>query len=398
MLLPPPPTDAMLEPPGPGLLPEAPEVFIISPLNDSVVAPGVVLPLRGVLSDANDAAESLMATWESLDGELIESLSPDGDGVVESSVVIPPEGLPGVRLIARDPGGLSGSASVSLVPNTPPGGIVVTIYPESPSASDDLLAIVVEDALDPDREASAVAEVFQWYVDGELAGIEGSLVDSSITLAGEHWTVTARAYDGFAMGPTAEANVDVGLAAPVVFISAPLGADGPVTCALDEEGSLPEATQVSWLWTVGDAAEVETGNTLQADAAHHCDVVACRVELSLDEAVVSSGLASLMLPYGGHCEEQTTCREKACNETGGCSLEPVDEACDDGNACTLDDTCVEGQCVSGAAVVCQAAAQATPSCVDGACQLFCDPGWLDCDELAETGCEFESLEGAECGD
>jgi hypothetical protein len=398
MLLPPPMPDTSTMPPGPGLVPEAPEVFIINPLNDSVVAPGVTLPLRGVLTDQDDAVESLVATWERLDGGLIETLSPDSDGVVESSVMVPPEGLEGVRLVGTDPGGLSRSATVTLVPNTAPGELELTIYPESPSANDDLLAIVVADALDPDRDSAAVAEVFQWYVDGELAGIEGSLVDSSLTRAGEAWTVTARAYDGFAMGPAAEASVDVGLAAPVVFISAPLGADGTVTCALDEEGSLNEATQVSWFWTVGEGAEIETGNELQADTVHHCDLVACRVELTLDGAVTSSGLASLMLPYGDDCEAQTTCLEKSCIETGGCSQEPVDEACDDGDPCTLDDSCAEGVCVSGAALVCEVAAQATASCVEGTCELFCDPGWLDCDELLETGCEFESLEDAPCSE
>lgn len=398
MVLVPPSMDTLTEPPGPGLTPEAPEVFIISPLNDSVVAPGVTLSLRGVLTDQDDAVESLIATWEHLDGELIETLSPNEDGVVESSITVPPEGLEGVRLIGTDPGGLSRNISVTLVANSPPGSLELTIYPESPSANDDLLAIVVADALDPDRDATAVAEIFQWYVDGELAGIEGSLVDSSLTRAGETWNVTARAYDGFALGPVAEASVDVGLAAPVVFISAPLGADGVITCALEEEGSLLEATEVSWLWTVGASTEIETGKELQADTVHHCDVVACRVEIALDGALVSSGLASLMLPYGGDCEEQTTCLEKACIETGGCSQVPVEELCDDGDPCTLDDACAEGVCVSGAPLACEAADHGSASCAQGDCQLFCDPGWLDCDELYETGCEFESVEDAGCGE
>ena len=200
-LLPPPPPAATVGPPGPALTPQAPDAFILSPLDGTVVAPGVSLLLRGVLSDDDDALDSLTARWELDDGEVIEVITPTADGLVETSFTIPPEGLEGLRLVAVDPGGLSKSVSVSLVANSPPGAIEAAIFPESPSANDDLLVVVEEPAEDPDRDATGIANVFQWYVDGELAGIEGALVDASLTRAGEVWSVTVRAYDGFALGP-----------------------------------------------------------------------------------------------------------------------------------------------------------------------------------------------------
>lgn len=51
------------------------------------------------------------------------------------------------------------------------------------------------------------------------------------------------------------------------------------------------------------------------------------------------------------------CQRNACvPETGECELEPVDNgaSCDDLNACTRVDTCQEGVCVGGSAVVCAA--------------------------------------------
>lgn len=388
--------DTGVVPPGPSLTPQAPDVFILSPLANSIIAPGVTLLLRGVLTDDDDAASTLTARWELENGDLIETMTPGADGVVESSVVVPPEGLEGVRLVGTDPGGLSSNAFVSLLANSAPGSMELTVHPEEPSANDDLLAIVLTPAEDPDRDASGVAEIYQWYVDGELAGIEGALVDSSLTRAGEVWSVTARAYDGFELGPPAEAEVWIGLAAPSVFVSAPLGADGDLTCAVEVEGSLADAADVSWFWTVGDGAEIQTSKDLQSDAVSHCESVACRVELTLGDDVVSSELATVVLPYGADCELASPCYEQACDEGGGCSQAPEEKPCEDGDPCTLDDACVDGVCVSGGGLACEVVDNADGTCLEGACELSCDAGWLDCDGLYETGCEFDASEEVEC--
>ncbi len=49
------------------------------------------------------------------------------------------------------------------------------------------------------------------------------------------------------------------------------------------------------------------------------------------------------------CDDHNPCTDDSCNEdTGKCVHEPLsDVACDDGNVCTLNDTCVDGKCVSG---------------------------------------------------
>ena len=70
-----------------------------------------------------------------------------------------------------------------------------------------------------------------------------------------------------------------------------------------------------------------------------------------DETTCKEGLCA----YVESCEAPT-CNEKACPEVqcnttfcadGACRLLPVSCACDDGNPCTVGDTCSEGVCISG---------------------------------------------------
>ena len=230
----------------------------------------------------------------------------------------------------------------------------------------------------------------------ELAGVEGSLIDASKTLAGETWSVSARAYDGFAMGEVSQDDVLVGLTAPTVFVDAPLGADGSVLCALEDAGSLQSAESVTWYWTLPASVEIEAAQSIPADSVQHCAALSCRVELSLGDEIVSSAPAAAQLPYGPDCEAATVCHEKACLPSGGCSQVAAEGPCDDGDPCTSDDACFDGSCLSGESVVCPLADHGSSTCVEGLCALSCDDGWADCDGSGENGCEVELVEGAEC--
>ena len=44
------------------------------------------------------------------------------------------------------------------------------------------------------------------------------------------------------------------------------------------------------------------------------------------------------------CQDDNTCTDNVCTETGGCEYPPNSEPCDDENACTLADQCMEGEC------------------------------------------------------
>jgi hypothetical protein len=374
----------------------APSAVILSPLPDTVVAPGVILGLRGLVSDPDDALSSLEVRWQTLGAALIATSVPDANGIVEATFTLPDDGVEGVTLVVVDPSGGVGSDSSSLVANTAPGPINLIIQPPFPTAADDLMAVVDGEIEDPNRGQSEIAVIYQWYVDGELAGVEGSLISASKTLAGETWSVSARAYDGLAMGEIAEDDVLVGLTAPTVFVDAPLGADGSVLCALEDAGSLEEAETVTWYWTLPESVEIEASQSIPADSVGHCAALSCRVELRLDAQIVSSAPAGAQLAYGLDCEAATVCHEKACLPAGGCSQAPAQGPCDDGDLCTSGDACSEGACVSGESVVCPLADHGSASCVEGSCELSCDEGWADCDASPENGCEIEISEDAQC--
>ncbi|MBW2733977.1 MAG: hypothetical protein JRH20_16435 [Deltaproteobacteria bacterium] len=45
------------------------------------------------------------------------------------------------------------------------------------------------------------------------------------------------------------------------------------------------------------------------------------------------------------CDDDESCTDDRCNESGFCVWEPLNESCDDGLFCTLTDRCVSGRCV-----------------------------------------------------
>lgn len=85
---------------------------------------------------------------------------------------------------------------------------------------------------------------------------------------------------------------------------------------------------------------------------------------------------------GGYCcpEDANPCTDVACGDGGSCVALPHAGACDDGNPCTVGDTCSGTSCASGAAVVCN----------DGnVCTIdACDP---------DLGCQSTAMPGMDCG-
>jgi hypothetical protein len=87
------------------------------------------------------------------------------------------------------------------------------------------------------------------------------------------------------------------------------------------------------------------------------------------------------------CDDEDPCTEGVCDpESGDCSSKPVTGGgfCDDGDACTVDDFCEEGGCVSGLPRNCQ------EELIPGVCQsAACE----------ETGCVLNNIDdGLECDD
>ena len=80
------------------------------------------------------------------------------------------------------------------------------------------------------------------------------------------------------------------------------------------------------------------------------------------------------------CDDSNPCTDDACDDAVGCVYEANDAPCSDGNACTINDACSDGQCAFSGQLDCN---DGNPCTLD------------DCDPL--TGCLHPTVEGG-CSD
>ncbi len=52
------------------------------------------------------------------------------------------------------------------------------------------------------------------------------------------------------------------------------------------------------------------------------------------------------------CDDGNGCTSDWCDPAGGCQFTPNEAACNDGDMCTLNDTCSQGECIAGAGLDC----------------------------------------------
>lgn len=103
------------------------------------------------------------------------------------------------------------------------------------------------------------------------------------------------------------------------------------------------------------------------------------------------------------CDDSNPCTDEVCDAaTGECAFVDNAAPCDDGSACTVEDTCTEGACVSGAPTVCDDEDACTEdSCVPADGCVF---ETIDCDDndaCTVDGCNpdqgcFHGLSGKAC--
>jgi hypothetical protein len=106
------------------------------------------------------------------------------------------------------------------------------------------------------------------------------------------------------------------------------------------------------------------------------------------------------------CDDQNPCTADGCDPTTGCAFKPTTDPCNDGNACTLGDTCLGGDCV-GSPEDCddQDACTAdgcdpTAGCTHADISAACEDGEV-CTKnqcAPDLGCTYPPIEGAPCDD
>ena len=106
----------------------------------------------------------------------------------------------------------------------------------------------------------------------------------------------------------------------------------------------------------------------------------------------SASLPDVTVPYGGGGQDATAPADVAAPDAAvpACLGAATGTPCDDGNACTVDDTCEQGACVGGESLACDD---------DGPCSLgTCDPavGCVVEDQPDGTTCEVPCFGQATC--
>jgi hypothetical protein len=132
------------------------------------------------------------------------------------------------------------AASGVQIQNTPPTAPGVVLTPEEPWEGDAITCSVEAEAHDPDAVdgVDTLVYLFSWTVDGNPYDGETADGDLSSTVVGsavgpiEWWVCEVRAYDGDALGPASQAEVETG--GRYVQVSA----GGYHSCGLREDGSV----------------------------------------------------------------------------------------------------------------------------------------------------------------
>ncbi|MGB0591567.1 MAG: FG-GAP-like repeat-containing protein [Myxococcota bacterium] len=132
-----------------------------------------------------------------------------------------------------------------------------------------------------------------------------------------------------------------------VNLEAPDGADGDVICNVVVEASDQEPLTKTFLWRIGSGAEFEGSVFLANSEVDHCDRIRCRLQVSDGDLTATTATSELIMPLGSgsDCDDGNVCTSPSCGDNGGCVQSHADGFCDDGVACTQEDTCLNKECV-----------------------------------------------------
>lgn len=175
-------------------------------------------------------------------------------------------------------GGDDSGGDGGAVPNTPPTAPAVSLAPDAPTTTDDLVVSIDADATDADGDT--VAYSYRWAVDGvEAPEHTTATVPASATARGQTWSVAVIPDDGVDTGEPGTAQVVVVDTAPEAQ-SVVLAPTAPLTS--DDILATPSGTDVdgdpltwTYAWTINgvEVPDVLT-DTLPASATSRGDVVA----------------------------------------------------------------------------------------------------------------------------
>jgi hypothetical protein len=159
--------------------------------------------------------------------------------------------------------------------NTPPAALQVSIGPGAPTTTEDLVAEIAGELVDPDGDE--VSTSFTWYQDDEARpDLTELTVPASETAKGQRWKLFVLPSDGKLDGPPSEAEILVLNTAPVVETvtlepSAPLTSED-VVASVEASDADEDAVDISYSWQLDGAETGYQEATLPASATARGDV------------------------------------------------------------------------------------------------------------------------------
>ncbi len=238
----------------------APEASITSHQAGDEVMEGSDVTLRGLVSDADHDATSLVATWFAGGSTACAAAAPGVDGTTSCETTLE-LGQETISLEVRDPLDASGAAIVELViqANEAPTAAIVTPEPGGTYYSDQKITLegIVGDAED---EAQDLLVWWESDLDGELdldvePSSDGTVSDATYLSEGEHF-LTLGVLDSSGKSDSDDVIITVGPpnTAPSCAITAPeSGAAGPEGETVIFEGQVSDPDiPANWLevsWT-----------------------------------------------------------------------------------------------------------------------------------------------------
>ncbi|MCA9516145.1 MAG: hypothetical protein KC635_14470, partial [Myxococcales bacterium] len=152
--------------------------------------------------------------------------------------------------------------------------------------------------------------------------------------------------------------------------------------------------------TAGDACDAAgacvSGGPNPCDDGNPCTIDSCGAGGCAHLATQNACCAGVV----SVCDDGNPCTDDSCDPaTAGCTHTANTAACDDRNACTAGDACQDGACVPGAPVVCEPAGACTTAVCDrnAGCRVYPASG-TPCDDGVACTTDDTCVSGACVGD
>ena len=197
----------------------APVTTIYEPINGAryMENSDVTISL-GVLDPDNLPREHMIRIRSDADGRLGRfRLDPTSSLETQISDLSP--GMHTLVLLITDAAGNLDrrEVDIEIMENQAPTSPMVEIGPYLPSADEDLQAIIVDPAVDP--EGQPLTYVWSWQADGVDMNWDSELVPADMTKEGQVWTVSVYATDGDLSSPVVQSSIAIGTGGPEVTVS-----------------------------------------------------------------------------------------------------------------------------------------------------------------------------------